>query len=161
MLQRVPQLRKAIEYTQAFRAEEAKKEKGKMVNTSSSFSFKDNGLSEKAFAVSGLSTASVVGFKTKNIYQNMIKNGGIFNIRFNIYIYNSLKGFTKTRNGDKIIKVGATSLIIQIYSQVTINIISLNGMKPLVLYNIAYILKFFLLTSFLRSERNRLTYILI
>ena len=36
----------------------------------------------------------------------------MFNIRFNVYIFNSLKGFTKTKNGDKIIKIGAIFLAI-------------------------------------------------
>ena len=58
---------------------------------------------------------------------------------FNIHIYNLLKRFMKTRDGDKIFKIGAIPLAIQVYGQITIEIIDLNRMKPLVLYNITYI----------------------
>ena len=86
----------------------------------------------------------MVDSKVENIYQNTIKNGWIFNIRFNIYIYNSLEGFTKTKNNDKNIKIKTIPFTIQIYSQIIINIINLNRMKPLIFYNIIYILGFFI-----------------
>ena len=52
-MQRVPQLEKAIEYAieyaQTFRVK--KKRKGKVVDIVSLFSFKDNGLSDRTFAI--------------------------------------------------------------------------------------------------------------
>ena len=50
--------------------------------------------------------------KTKKDYQNLIKDIWMFDIEFNIYICNSLKGFIKTRYSNKIIKMGATPLAI-------------------------------------------------
>ena len=101
-----------MEHTQAFRVEEARKGKGKVVDITSLSSSKDNGLSNRAFVISGLSTIGMVGSEAERKYQNIIKNAWIFDIRFNIHICNLLKGFIKIKDNNKIIKAGAIPLII-------------------------------------------------
>ena len=73
-LQRVPQLKKAIKHAQTFRIEKARKGKGKAADTASSSSFKNNGLSNRAFIIFNLSTTGMVGSKAEKKYQNTIKN---------------------------------------------------------------------------------------
>ena len=68
----------------------------------------------------------------------------------NINIYNSLKGFIKTKDNSKIIKIGVLPLVIQIYNQIIIKIICVNGIKPLIFYNIAYILGVFINLIFMK-----------
>ena len=89
-----------------------KKGKGKAVDTASSSSPKDNGLSDGAFTISGLAAAGVVDSEAEKDYQNTMRNAWIFDTRSNIHVCNSLKGFTKTRDGDKIIRAGTTPLAI-------------------------------------------------
>ena len=142
-LQRVPQLKRAVEHAQAFRAEEARKGKGKAADIASSSSPKDNGLSDGAFAISGLSTAGVVDSEAERNYQDTMRNAWMFDIGSNIHVCNSLKGFTKTRDSDETIRAGAIPLAIQTYGQVIIEVAGPNGMKLLVLYDVAYIPGFF------------------
>ena len=79
-----------------------------MVDTANSSFFKDNGLSDRAFTIFDLFITGLVDSEAKRNYQNTKKNIWIFNIKFNIYVCNSLKGFIKTKNSDKTIKAGAT-----------------------------------------------------
>ena len=83
-----------------------------MVNTASSYSPKNNRFFDKNFIISNLFIISVVDFKAERKYQNIIKDVWIFDIRSNIHIYNLLKGFTKTRDSDEIIKIGTIFFII-------------------------------------------------
>ena len=84
----------------------------KGLNVATSSSPNDNKFFKGAFAVSNLSTTNIIGSEIEDTYQNIIRDGWIFNIKSNIHIYNSLKGFTKTKNGDEIIKAEATPLTI-------------------------------------------------
>ena len=83
-----------------------------MINIINSFFFKNNRLFDGVFIIFNFFIAGVVNSKTKRNYQNIIKNVWIFDIRFNIYIYNLLKGFMKTKDNNKIIRIEITLLII-------------------------------------------------
>ena len=86
--------------------------KKKGLNIVISSFFNNDKFFERAFAISGLFIANMINSKVEDIYQNIIKNIWMFDIGFNIYIYNSLKGFIKIRNSNKIIKIKATFFII-------------------------------------------------
>ena len=86
--------------------------KKKGLNAAILSSFNNDKFFEKVFTIFNLSVANIIGSEAEDTYQDTMRNIWIFDIRSNIHICNSLKGFIKTKNSDKIIKAGATPLII-------------------------------------------------